>query len=223
LGLMSDLAIKGFRNQGRESPSYCVGVVGSIVLLGFFTGKCGEYTKVLSSMLRRLRAGFHPIMWSVKPAITLASSSDAGSRPLAAVLMKMGQKGAKRARTPKYVTDNENTNLGCAHSATLLEAFPAENRPPLGGTEGHSCFFPTLRAICLGFRAHRRAAAEVPFGTLRFTRFAPFGLIFEPFIGEKHLLARSEYKFGATLRTLQDLVVIFHEPLSPSPGQGRGM
>src|SRR5256885_1891308 len=135
----------------------------------------------------------------------------------------MGQKGAKRARAPEEATDDGNTNLGCANSATLLEAFPAENRPPLGGTEGHSGLFPTLRAIRLGFRAHRRAAAEVPFGTLRFTRFAPFGLIFEPFIGEKHLFARSEYKFGATLRTLQDLVVIFHEPLSPSPGEGRGV
>jgi hypothetical protein len=103
------------------------------------------------------------------------------------------------------------------HGSPLLEALPAEHRSPLRGTEGHCGFLSALRAIRLGFRAHLRTAPASPttFGAFRFTAFATLGFVFEAFVGEKHLFAGGKYKLSATLRTLQDLIVVFHEPLSP--------
>jgi len=62
-------------------------------------------------------------------------------------------------------------------------------------------------------------AALGPFG---FAGFATLGLVFEAFIREKHLFAGRKNELCAALRTLQHLVVVFHEPLSPGP-EGRGL
>src|SRR2546429_4662096 len=44
-----------------------------------------------------------------------------------------------------------------------------------------------------------------------------FRSVFEAFIREKHLFAGRKNELCAALRTLQHLVVVFHEPLSPGP------
>jgi hypothetical protein len=111
-----------------------------------------------------------------------------------------------------------NAALARTHGSPLLEALPAEHRPPLRRTKRNSRFLSALRAIRLGFRAHLRTAPASPtttFGAFRFAAFATLGFVFEAFVGEKHLLAGGKYKLSATLRALQDLIVVFHEPLSP--------
>ena len=62
------------------------------------------------------------------------------------------------------------------------------------------------------------------FGALGLATFATFWFVFEALVGEKHLLAGSEDKLRTTLRTLQDLIVEFHEPLPLAQfeqGEGR--
>jgi hypothetical protein len=100
-----------------------------------------------------------------------------------------------------------------AHGTALLEALAAKNRAALSRAEGHRSFLSALRAICLRFGAHRRTATSssaASFGALGFASLAALGLVLEALIREKHLLARSKNKLGATLRTLQDLIVVFH-------------
>jgi hypothetical protein len=65
----------------------------------------------------------------------------------------------------------------------------------------------------------RAAAATTTAGvrSLSFAALAPLRFVLKAFVGEKHLFAGSKYKLGATLRTLQDLIVVFHEPLSLAP------
>jgi len=113
--------------------------------------------------------------------------------------------------------------LGCPHGPALLKAFPAKNRAALGRPEGNGSFLSTLRAVGLGLRAHLGAAASsaTALRTLGFAALAPLWFVFEALVGEKHLLASSKNKLGATLRTLQDPIVVFHEPLSPRPEWGR--
>jgi hypothetical protein len=82
--------------------------------------------------------------------------------------------------------------------------------------EGNRRLFAALRAGRLRFRPHLPAAtASAAFCSLRFASFTSLGFVLEPFIREKHLFAGRKYKFGATLRTLQDLVMEFHLPLPP--------
>src|SRR6267143_1302069 len=59
--------------------------------------------------------------------------------------------------------------------------------------------------------------ATAALGALRFTGLTPLGLVLEALVGEKHLFAAVEHKLRTALRTLQHLVVVFHEPLSPGP------
>jgi hypothetical protein len=101
---------------------------------------------------------------------------------------------------------------GGAHGAALLEALAAEDGPALGGTEGHRRFLAALGTIGFGFGAHRGTAssAATAFGALGLASLATLGLVLEALVREKHLLARSKNKLGATLRTLQDLIVVFH-------------
>jgi hypothetical protein len=83
----------------------------------------------------------------------------------------------------------------------------------LGWTEGYRRFLAALGAISLGFRTHRGVAASpaaTAFSALGLARLATFGFVLEALVREKHLFARSKNKLGATLRTLQDLVVVFH-------------
>jgi hypothetical protein len=71
-----------------------------------------------------------------------------------------------------------------------------------------------LRARSLRFRPHLPAATAA-FGTLRFATFTTLWFVLETFVREKHLFPGRKYKLGATLRTLQDLVMEFHLPLPP--------
>jgi hypothetical protein len=111
-----------------------------------------------------------------------------------------------------------------AHGSALLKAFPAKHRPPLRGTEGNRGFLPALRAVGPGFRARRTGVTTTTaaaLGPLCFAGFTSLGFVFETLVGEKHLFAGGEHELRPTLRTLQHLVVVFHEPLSPGPVVGR--
>src|SRR6267142_251174 len=65
------------------------------------------------------------------------------------------------------------------------------------------------------------SAATATLGPLRFTGLTSLGLVLEALVGEKHLFAACEHELRTALRTLQHLVVVFHEPLSPGPVPGR--
>jgi hypothetical protein len=98
----------------------------------------------------------------------------------------------------------------------LLEALAAKDRASLRGPEGNSGFLPALRARGLSFRAHLRGApTSSAFGSFGLAALAPLGLVLESLVGEKHLFAGCKNKLSAALSTLQDPVVVFHEPLSP--------
>ena len=61
------------------------------------------------------------------------------------------------------------------------------------------------------------------FGTLGFASLATFGFVLEALVGEEHLFAGSKDKLSTTFRTLQDLIVEFHEPPPLARvGQGDG-
>jgi len=102
-----------------------------------------------------------------------------------------------------------------------LKAFPAEHRAPLGWPEGNCRILSALRASGLRFCSHRRTSGAcsgtAAFRSLCLAGFATFRFVLKAFVGEKHLLAGSKYKLGATLRTLQDPIVEFHEPLPLNP------
>src|ERR1700722_540711 len=120
------------------------------------------------------------------------------------------------------------TALRCAHRAALLKAFAAEHGPTLSRAKRHRRIFTTLRASGFRFGTHRRTAAAVcaaahTFGTLGFARLASLGLVLEALIGEKHLLAGSEYELRIAFRALQYLVVEFHEPLPLARAEREGM
>src|ERR1700675_4483673 len=65
------------------------------------------------------------------------------------------------------------------------------------------------------------ATATAALGPLRLASFAALRFVLEALVGEKHLFAAGEHKLRTALRTLQHLVVVFHEPLSPGPMPGR--
>src|SRR5271165_1199268 len=113
-----------------------------------------------------------------------------------------------------------------AHSAALLETFAAKDGPALRGAEGHGGFLAALRTAGLGFRAYGRgSAASATFGALGLAGLAALGLILKTFIGEEHLLSAGKDKLGATLRTLQDPIVVFHCRYPPDRTSitGRGL
>jgi hypothetical protein len=117
------------------------------------------------------------------------------------------------SHTRLYWSNFHEGKLGRAHGSPLLEALPAKHRAPLRRPERNGSFLATLRAIRFCFRPHRTAAPA--FSSLCLASFATLGFVFETFVGKKHLLAGGEYELSTTLETLQDLIVIFHEPLSP--------
>ena len=114
--------------------------------------------------------------------------------------------------------------LSRSHRSPRLEAFPAEHRAPLRRPEGNRCFFAALRAGGLGFRSHlgSSSSASSAFGTLRLACLASLGFVLESFVGEEHLFAGRKNELSATLRALQDLIVVFHEPFPPRPLSGSG-
>ena len=65
--------------------------------------------------------------------------------------------------------------------------------------------------------------ATTALGSFSLARLAALGFVFEALVGEKHLFAGGKNEFSPALRTLQHLVVVFHEPLSPGPVAGEGM
>jgi hypothetical protein len=107
--------------------------------------------------------------------------------------------------------------LGGAHGAALLETLAAKDGTALRRPEGNGGLLAALGTGGLGLRAHLRAAicAAVAdtLGALGFATFATFGFVLEALVGKKHLFAGGENKLCATLGTLQDLIVEFHEPL----------
>jgi len=104
--------------------------------------------------------------------------------------------------------------LGRAHGPPLLKALAAIHRAPLRRPEWNGRFLSALRAVCFRFRPHR-TAAPATFGSLRLAGFATLRFVLKAFVGEKHLFAGGKYELRTTLGTLEDLIVIFHEPLSP--------
>jgi len=101
----------------------------------------------------------------------------------------------------------------CAHPAALLKAFAAVHRTPLCWPERNRGLFAALRADRLGFHTLSASAPTGTVGPLNatgLTSLAPLGFVLEAFVGEKHLFAGREYKFGSTFGALQDLVMIFH-------------
>jgi len=105
-------------------------------------------------------------------------------------------------------------DLRRAYGAPLLKALSAKHRASLCRPERNGRFLSTLRAVRFRFRPHR-TAAPAAFGSLRLAGFATLRFVLEAFVGEKHLFARGKYELSTTLGTLQHLIVIFHEPLSP--------
>src|SRR5437016_13347511 len=95
---------------------------------------------------------------------------------------------------PYFTAWPENSWVLCrSHSPALLEAFAAEDRPPLRWPEGNRRFFPALRAVRLRFRAHRRgvsspSSSSAALGPLCFAVLAALRFVFEALIGKKHLL-----------------------------------
>jgi len=108
---------------------------------------------------------------------------------------------------------------------SCLEALPAKDWSALSRLERYGGFLATLRACGFGFRPDRPSASSASrFCTFCFASFAALRLVLEALVGEKHLLAGSKHKLGATLRTLQYLIVEFHGrlPLGPLSGSGDG-
>jgi len=101
----------------------------------------------------------------------------------------------------------------CAQPAPLLKTFAAVHRTSLRWPERNRRLFAALRADRLGFHALNGSGGGRAVGSLhavRLTRLAPLRFVLEAFVGEKHLLAGSEYEFSSTFGALQDLVMIFH-------------
>jgi hypothetical protein len=100
------------------------------------------------------------------------------------------------------------------HGSPLLEALPTKNGAPLRWPEGNRSFLAALRTVGSGLGTHL-APASAPFCALCLTAFTSFGFVFKSFVGEEHLFTGRENELRTTFGTLQDLIVIFHEPLSP--------
>jgi hypothetical protein len=107
--------------------------------------------------------------------------------------------------TPTVNFQPRAVRSGGAKGAALLEALATKNRTSLRGPEGDSRILATLGAGRLRFGAHLRGAAtsaSTTFSALGFAALAPFRLVLETFVGEKHLFAGSKNKLSAALRTL---------------------
>jgi len=114
--------------------------------------------------------------------------------------------------------------LSSSHRAARLEAFTAKYRAALRWPEGNRGFLPALRAVgsCFGSWSGTSSAATAAFRPFRLATLAALGFVLETLIGEKHLFAGGKNKLSAALRTLQDLIVEFHDPAPPGPVSGGG-
>ena len=98
-------------------------------------------------------------------------------------------------------------------SFSLLKAFPAKYRAPLCGFEWNCSFLLASGADSLGFHSLVVAPAlrqTKRLGALAFAIFAAFGFVLELLVVEEELFARGEYKIGATIHTLEDLILELH-------------
>src|SRR5262245_34015810 len=118
------------------------------------------------------------------------------------------------SRKPR-VRPGQILKLGGTHGPALLKALAAKDRTSLRGAERNRRFLAALRAAGLRFRPNRRGTSADGFSSFGLTGFAAFGFVLEAFVGEKHLFAGSEHKFGTALRAFQNLVVVFHGSVPP--------
>lgn len=103
--------------------------------------------------------------------------------------------------------------LGAGGGAPFAEAFPAQDRSALGGTEGDRGFFAALRAHGLGFNfsVTRALGGDSKGGdSFRFAGFATFGFVAELFIVEEKLFPSGENEVAATVNALEHSVLEFH-------------
>ncbi len=109
--------------------------------------------------------------------------------------------------------------LRCAHRAAGLEAFAAKYRAALRWPEGNRGFLPALRTggFCFGPWSGTSASTTAAFRPFCLATLAALRFVLETLVGEKHLLAGGKNKLSAALRTLQDLIVEFHDPAPPGP------
>src|SRR5258708_2948237 len=100
--------------------------------------------------------------------------------------------------------------------------FSAKFRAALRWPEGDCSFLAALRAAGFCFCAWSRIPSTAAFRPLCLATLAALRLVFESLVGEKHLFAGGKNKLSAALRTLQYLVVEFHDPAPPGPISGGG-
>ena len=102
---------------------------------------------------------------------------------------------------------------GCSSGLSLLETFPANHGTALRGLERNCSLTLASGANCLGFYALVVPATLLQTERLRalsLTAFAAFGFVFELFVVEEKLFTGSEDEIGATIHTLEDLVLELH-------------
>jgi len=111
----------------------------------------------------------------------------------------------------------DRVDLRRAHGSSLLETFAAKHRASLRRAKRDGGFLSALRTTGLGLRTHRAAvrAAARRLRALGLAGLTALGLVLKTLISEKHLFAGRKYKLGATLRTFQNLVMVFHGSVPP--------
>ena len=101
----------------------------------------------------------------------------------------------------------------------LLEALPAEHRPPLSRTERHGRFLPAGRTVCCCFHplSGSRGAgcwAGCAFGLAALTAL---WFVFEILVGEEKLLARRPNELRSAIHARERLILELHRSyLSPT-------
>src|SRR5689334_198073 len=99
----------------------------------------------------------------------------------------------------------------------LLEARPAENRPPLRGLEGHRRFAPARGAGRGGLDPFPWRSRCWSLGrALGFATAAPFWFVAKTLVGEKRLFSRRPDEAAPAVDALQSLVLELHWP-APKP------
>src|SRR5688572_21549412 len=114
-----------------------------------------------------------------------------------------------------FLFGDDDRSRSDAGELLLLEAFPAEYRTSLSGSERYSGFLAARRAIGRRFDTFTRhpAASRRASGALGLTPFAAFGLVLEVFVGEEVLFARGPHEFRAAIYATEQLVLELHRPL----------
>jgi hypothetical protein len=95
---------------------------------------------------------------------------------------------------------------GRDHFPLFLETAAAKHRPTLRGLEGNGSFCSALGAGSARLRTHLLVAAH----PLSLALFTALGVVFELFIVEEDLLARSKNELGAAVNARQYSIGEFH-------------